>query len=90
MGGAAAGASTDAAGRADYHPDMTRFDEPRLRGLVERHLHYTGSEVARSMLDDWENRVERFVKVMPVDYRRALEEMRREEESDLALAEAAL
>ena len=81
---------TDAAGRADYHPDMTRFDEPRLRGLVERHLHYTGSEVARCMLDDWENRVERFVKVMPVDYRRALEEMRHEEESGLALAEAAL
>ena len=81
---------TDAAGRADYHPDMTRFDEPRLRGLIERHLHYTGSEVARRMLEDWENRVERFVKIMPVDYRRALEEMRREEESGLALAEAAL
>ena len=87
-GGAVPG--TEAAGRADYHPDMTRFDEPRLRGLVERHLHYTGSEVARRTLDDWENRVERFVKVMPVDYRRALEEMRREEESGLALAEAAL
>ena len=81
---------TDAAGGADYHPDMTRFDEPRLRGLIERHLHYTGSEVARRMLDDWENRVERFVKVMPADYRRALEEMRREEAADLALAEAAL
>ena len=81
---------TDAAGRADYHPDMTRFDELRLRGLIERHLHYTGSEVARRMLDDWENRVERFVKIMPVDYRRALEEMRREEETGLALAEAAL
>ena len=81
---------TDAAGRADYHPDMTRFDEPRLRGLIERHLHYTGSEVARRMLDDWEKRVERFVKIMPVDYRRALEEMRREEEPGLALAEAAL
>ena len=81
---------TDAAGGADYHPDKTRFDEPRLRGLIERHLHYTGSDVARRMLDDWENRVERFVKIMPVDYRRALEEMRREEESGLALVEAAL
>ena len=87
-GGAVAG--TQAAGRADYHPDMTRFDEARLRGLVERHLHYTGSDVARRMLDDWENRVERFVKIMPVDYRRALEDLRREEESGLALAEVAL
>ena len=88
--GTGAAPGTEAAGRADYHPDMTRFDEPRLRGLIERHLHYTGSEVARRMLDDWENRIERFVKVMPVDYRRALEDMRREEASGLVLAEAAL
>ena len=88
-GGGAAAPGTEAAGRADYHPDMTRFDEERLRGLVERHLHYTGSEVARRMLDDWENRVERFVKIMPVDYRRALEDLRREEGAGLALAEAA-
>ena len=88
--GAAPATGTEAAGRADYHPDMTRFDEERLRGLLERHLHYTGSEAARRILDDWESRVERFVKVMPVDYRRALEGQRREEEPDLALAEAAL
>ena len=87
--GGAAAPGTEAAGRADYHPDMTRFDEERLRGLVERHLHYTGSEVARRMLEDWENRVERFVKIMPVDYRRALEDLRREEGAGLALAEAA-
>ena len=87
-GGGGAAAGTEAAGRADYHPDMTRFDEARLRGLIERHLHYTGSEVARRMLDDWEGRVERFVKIMPVDYRRALEESRRGEELDLALVEA--
>ena len=88
--GAAAAPGTEAAGRADYHPDMTRFDEARLRGLIERHLHYTGSDVARRMLDEWENRIERFVKVMPVDYRRALEESRRGEELDLALVEAAV
>ena len=69
---------------------MTRFDEERLRGLVERHLHYTGSEAARRMLDDWESRVGRFVKVMPVDYRRALEDRRRKDEPGVALAEAAL
>ena len=87
---AAPAAGAEAAGRADYHPDMTRFDEERLRGLVRRHLHYTGSEVARRMLDEWEDRVGRFVKVMPVDYRRALEGQRLAEEPDPALAEAAL
>ena len=42
------------------------------------------------MLDEWEDRVGRFVKVMPVDYRRALEGQRLAEEPDPALAEAAL
>ena len=69
---------------------MTRFDEERLRGLVERHLHYTGSEAARRILDDWESRVGRFVKVMPIDYRRALEGRRLAEEPDPAFADTAL
>ncbi len=75
---AGAGAGAEFAGRPDYHPDMTRFDEERLRGLVERHLHYTGSERARRLLEDWEREIARFVKVMPVEYRRALEDLKRE------------
>ena len=86
----AAGPGAAAGGRADHHPDMTRFDEERLHGLVERHLHYTGSEAARRMLDDWEDRVGRFVKVMPVEFRRVLEASMHEEGSGLELAEAAL
>ena len=89
-GFATAARSETAAGRADYHPDMTRFDEERLYGLIERHLHYTGSEAARRILDDWENRVGRFVKVMPIEFRRVLEESMHEEGSGLELAEAAL
>jgi glutamate synthase (NADPH/NADH) large chain len=55
--------------------DMTRFDEERLRQLIENHLHYTGSARAKAILDDWSSYLPKFVKVMPVEYRRALEEM---------------
>jgi glutamate synthase (NADPH/NADH) large chain len=62
-------------GLVDISRDMTRHDAVRLRQLIERHLHYTNSAVARRILDDWQAMLPRFVKVMPVDYRRALEEM---------------
>ncbi|WP_089728002.1 glutamate synthase large subunit [Candidatus Thiosymbion oneisti] len=62
-------------GRVDVSHDMTRFDAVRLRQLITKHLHYTASPVARRILDDWTAYLPRFVKVMPVDYRRALTEM---------------
>jgi glutamate synthase domain-containing protein 2/glutamate synthase domain-containing protein 1/glutamate synthase domain-containing protein 3 len=55
--------------------DMTRFDQERLRQLIENHLHYTGSARARLILENWSDYLPKFVKVMPVEYRRALEEM---------------
>ncbi|HZJ12599.1 MAG TPA: glutamate synthase-related protein, partial [Methyloceanibacter sp.] len=62
--------------------DMTRFDEERLHQLIENHLHYTGSARARAILDDWAAYLPKFVKVMPVEYRRALEEMARRQLAD--------
>jgi glutamate synthase (ferredoxin) len=56
------------------------LDEPEdidlVRGLLERHREYTESTVADGLLRNWDAAVERFVKVMPNDYRRALEEQR--------------
>ncbi len=62
--------------------DMTRFDEERLYRLIESHLHYTGSERARAILANWSEYLPKFVKVMPVEYRRALEEMARQQVLD--------
>jgi glutamate synthase (NADPH/NADH) large chain len=59
--------------------DPLRFDAERLRILLERHLLHTGSPRARALLDDWENTLSRFVKVMPRDYRRALLDLRAEQ-----------
>ncbi|MBT8429113.1 MAG: hypothetical protein KJN79_04300, partial [Gammaproteobacteria bacterium] len=69
------GGDLESHGRVDVSHDMTRFDAIRLRQLVQSHLDYTGSAVARRVLDDWESWMPRFKKVMPVDYRRALTEM---------------
>jgi glutamate synthase (NADPH) large chain len=62
--------------------DMSRFDEERLYQLIENHLHYTGSARAKLILDDWANYLPKFVKVMPVEYRRALEEMAKAQIAD--------
>jgi glutamate synthase (NADPH/NADH) large chain len=55
--------------------DMTRNDVTRLQTLIKRHLHYTNSRRAKEILDNWEKYLPKFVKIMPVDYRRALMEL---------------
>jgi glutamate synthase (NADPH) large chain len=62
-------------GRIDIHGDMSRFDEDRLRQLIMNHLAYTGSKRAQMILENWGEWRRKFVKVMPVEYRRALREM---------------
>ncbi|HYM17050.1 MAG TPA: glutamate synthase large subunit, partial [Micropepsaceae bacterium] len=56
--------------------DMLRFDAERLLILIERHLLYTGSARAKALLENWDEEVKNFVKVMPIDYRRALLELK--------------
>ncbi|MBV2184432.1 MAG: glutamate synthase large subunit [Rhizobium sp.] len=64
-------------GLVDVSGDMTRHDEERLYQLISNHLHYTGSARAKQILDNWAGFRPMFRKVMPVEYRRALEEMER-------------
>ena len=74
-------AKSDAAppgGTAALLTDVTafeRWDDLRLKALVERHLHYTNSAQARSLLERWDRALARFVKVMPTDFRRAIREL---------------
>ena len=49
-------------------------DAAELRALVAEHAERTGSAVAARLLADWEASLPRFVKVMPDDYRRVLDE----------------
>ena len=55
----------------------TGEDEEELRALIGEHAQRTGSVVARNLLAEWNRGArERFVKVMPRDYKRALTEKR--------------
>ena len=67
------GGELESHGSVDIQSDMTQHDALRLKQLIERHLHYTDSARARDILDHWSEWLPKFVKVMPVDYRRALE-----------------
>ena len=62
-------------GRVDITSNMNRHDEERLYQLITNHMHYTGSTRAKEILDSWEDYRAKFVKVMPVEYRRALRDM---------------
>jgi glutamate synthase (NADPH) large chain len=62
-------------GRVDVLDDMTRFDTERLKLLIGRHARFTGSTVAARILNEWNDYCQKFRKVMPVEYRRALAEM---------------
>ena len=54
--------------------EISDADCAELRALVSEHAERTGSTVAERLLSDWDASLERFVKVMPNDYRRVLDE----------------
>ncbi len=66
---------------SDVMQDMTSQDSGRLYQLIVRHAHYTNSKKAKAILDNWVGYLAKFKKVMPVEYRRALAELAREDET---------
>lgn len=63
----------------DLDPVIEEDEIAELKGYVENHLKYTGSKVAEEILSDWGNNVEKFVKVFPVEYKRVLGQMTKED-----------
>ena len=57
----------------------TEADIEELRDLIERHLEYTGSAVAERLLGDWDTTLSQFVKVMPTDFKRVLQERKKQQ-----------
>ena len=64
--------------------DLVAVEEPddveHLKALIEEHFQNTQSGVAKNILDDWEATLPKFVKVYPRDYRRVLEERKKQNE----------
>lgn len=66
--------------------ELGKVSDPReiaaLRSLIEDHRHYTGSEVADHVLHDFHHLLPLFVRVMPLDYKRVLEEQAARDKED--------
>ena len=58
--------------------DLSRREDKlsrnELHDLIRRHYLRTGSDLAKQILDDWANRVEEFIQVMPIEYKHVLHE----------------
>jgi glutamate synthase (NADPH/NADH) large chain len=54
---------------------LGQSDEAHLRRLIEAHLKYTGSKRAQQILEQWASYRQKFIKVFPKEYRRALGEL---------------
>ncbi|MEZ6064698.1 MAG: glutamate synthase large subunit [Planctomycetaceae bacterium] len=63
----------------DLDPVEHVDDVAELKELLEKHHIYTGSTLAREMLDNWDEELGKFIKVMPRDYKRAMAELQAEE-----------
>jgi len=60
-------------------------DQMALRQMIEWHIHYTSSDKARRILDHWGQSLPKFLRVMPVPYRKVLEAQKRRQPKELEL-----
>ena len=63
----------------DLEPLAEPLDIELVGDLLIRNAGYTGSSVAAKLLKDWDTAIGKFVKVMPTDYRRVLQEQKKAE-----------
>jgi len=63
-------------------------DQNTLNRMIQNHLDYTESSVAKKLLDNWSDSIAKFVKVMPNDYKRMIQNIKRVTESGLSGDEA--
>tara|TARA_B100001559_G_scaffold77643_1_gene64377 strand:+ start:1 stop:2445 length:2445 start_codon:yes stop_codon:yes gene_type:complete len=58
--------------------DLTPQDIETVKGLIGNHVKYTSSALAKKILKDWSKNSKKFIKVMPTDYKKALEILAKE------------
>jgi glutamate synthase (NADPH/NADH) large chain len=69
----------ETSGLVEVLSNLSSGDANRLRALIQRHRSFTGSAVAGDILDNWAAYLPKFRKIMPVEYRRALAELEKEQ-----------
>jgi len=76
----------EAHGRVDVFENLLESDVERLHILISRHAKLTGSQRAADILANWKQWLPKFRKVMPVEYRRALKEMKANADAEPKIA----
>jgi glutamate synthase (NADPH/NADH) large chain len=76
----------EAHGRVDVFQNLLSSDVERLHVLITRHAKLTGSKKAAEILANWKAWLPKFRKVMPVEYRRALKEMKANADAEPKIA----
>ncbi len=70
-------------GMIELEPVDNVESETELRKMIQKHYQYTQSTVAKQILDHWETYLPKFVRVMPKEFKRYLQEKARKEEMQL-------
>ena len=79
------GGDLEGHGLVDITSGMDKHDATRIHELLARHYKYTYSSKARTILDNWAHYLPMFVKVMPVEYARALADLEKAQETSNGL-----
>src|SRR6266540_4323060 len=75
-------------GMVDLEPVVDTEDVETIKDLLARHIRYAQSPVAARLLVDWERAREKFVKVIPKDYKRLLAAIKKAQETGISVDEA--
>ena len=62
-----------------YSITLLNFDEQRLKLIIQRHFKYSKSLKAKQILDNWDFYIRKFIKVVPMDFEKALINMESEQ-----------
>ena len=54
---------------------LTGEDEDQITALLRKHIHLTGSQVAKNLLANWSEAATQFVKVYPKEYKKVLQKL---------------
>ena len=75
-------------GMVDLESVLDTEDVETIKDLLAQHIRYTQSPVAARLLVDWERWQERFVKVIPKDYKRVLAAIKKAQETGMPVDDA--
>ena len=75
--------------KRNFNTEMIEFENPTtqdkdlIRSLIENHFSFTSSKVAEYFINNWNKESNNFVKIMPTEYKLALEKMAKEKISEI-------